>query len=91
MEMVNPIYLMDCKALNLFQDEQISEEKHFYKVTGGCAALVALFFLGKVFVTNAGDCRALLVTPTNAQPLSNDFNPGNERKRLQYLVKLKKF
>uniref|UniRef100_A0A914SCU4 PPM-type phosphatase domain-containing protein n=1 Tax=Parascaris equorum TaxID=6256 RepID=A0A914SCU4_PAREQ len=41
-------------------DEQIAEEKQLWKIPGGCAAIAALFFLGKIYVANAGDCRALL-------------------------------
>ena len=39
------------------QDKVICEEKRHYKITGGCTALVALFFLGKLYVANAGDSR----------------------------------
>ena len=67
-------------------DKQILEEKMSVKISGGCAAIVSLVFLGKVFVANAGDCRAILVTPKQMKPLSNDFNPVYERKRLQYIV-----
>uniref|UniRef100_A0AC34GWE0 PPM-type phosphatase domain-containing protein n=1 Tax=Panagrolaimus sp. ES5 TaxID=591445 RepID=A0AC34GWE0_9BILA len=64
-------------------DEQIAEEKTYIKVTGGCASIVSLIFLGKVYVANAGDCRAILITPNKVLQLSNDFNPVHERKRLQ--------
>ena len=45
---LNPLY---------FQDDQISQERLIYKITGGCTAIVALFFMGKLYVANAGDCR----------------------------------
>uniref|UniRef100_A0A914YUR2 PPM-type phosphatase domain-containing protein n=1 Tax=Panagrolaimus superbus TaxID=310955 RepID=A0A914YUR2_9BILA len=67
-------------------DEQIAEEKTYIKVTGGCATIVSLIFLGKVYVANAGDCRAILITPNKVLQLSNDFNPVHERKRLQYIA-----
>ena len=40
-----------------FQDNVIAKESAQYKITGGCTALVALFFMGKLYVANAGDCR----------------------------------
>ncbi|KHN75580.1 Protein phosphatase 1H [Toxocara canis] len=67
-------------------DEQIAEEKQLWKIPGGCAAIAVLFFLGKVYVANAGDCRALLVSSSQVQQLSQDFTPETERKRLQYLA-----
>uniref|UniRef100_A0A0M3HVW8 PPM-type phosphatase domain-containing protein n=1 Tax=Ascaris lumbricoides TaxID=6252 RepID=A0A0M3HVW8_ASCLU len=67
-------------------DEQIAEEKQLWKIPGGCAAIAALFFLGKIYVANAGDCRALLVSSNHIQQLSEDFTPETERKRLQYLA-----
>ncbi|MFH4974010.1 hypothetical protein AB6A40_000719 [Gnathostoma spinigerum] len=67
-------------------DEQIAEERQLWKIPGGCAVIVALFFLGKVYVANAGDCRCLLVTSTMIQPLSQDFTPATERKRLQFIA-----
>lgn len=70
----------------LFQDDQIAEEKQLWRIRGGCTAIAALFFLGKLYVANAGDCRALLVTTNDTQQLSHDFTPETERKRLQFLV-----
>lgn len=70
----------------LFKDNQIAEERQLWRIRGGCAALAALFFLGKVYVANAGDCRALLITTNQVQQLSQDFTPETERKRLQFLV-----
>lgn len=67
-------------------DQQIAEEKMYAKIPGGTAALACLIFLEKVYIANAGDCRALLVTANEVKKLSNDFNPIYERKRLQYIV-----
>ncbi|KAI6227337.1 PPM-type phosphatase domain-containing protein [Aphelenchoides fujianensis] len=67
-------------------DEQILETKKITRVSGGCTALVSLFFFGRLYVANAGDSRALLVGPDLIRPLSNDFNPQYDRKRLQYLA-----
>ena len=44
----------------LFQDDQIGEEKKHFKITGGCCVIVALFFLGKLYLANAGDSRFVL-------------------------------
>jgi hypothetical protein len=39
------------------QDRQIEHDKQTYSIFGGCAVIVALFLLGKLYVANAGDCR----------------------------------
>uniref|UniRef100_A0A7E4ZUG5 PPM-type phosphatase domain-containing protein n=1 Tax=Panagrellus redivivus TaxID=6233 RepID=A0A7E4ZUG5_PANRE len=67
-------------------DNQIIEEKAYVKITGGCAAIVCFVLLGKVYVANAGDCRAIMVAPNKVHLLSNDFNPVYERKRLQQIA-----
>lgn len=70
------------------QDEQISEEKLLWRITGGAAACVAMFFLGKLYIANCGDCRAVLVTGDRVEAQSTDFTPTSERKRLQHLVSM---
>ncbi|KAI6216980.1 PPM-type phosphatase domain-containing protein [Aphelenchoides fujianensis] len=82
-EMVGPPAVE--RRLRCLQDEQILETKKITRVSGGCTVLVSLFFLGRLYVANAGDSRALLVGPDLIRPLSNDFNPQYDRKRLQYL------
>ncbi|XGW30338.1 hypothetical protein V3C99_009372 [Haemonchus contortus] len=67
-------------------DSQIAEDKQTWRITGGCAAIAVLVFLGKLYVANAGDCRAVLVTDEGSKALSSDFTPGTERKRLQTLA-----
>lgn len=67
-------------------DTQITEDKQTWRIAGGCAAIAVLVFLGKLYVANAGDCRAVLVTDNGAQALSSDFTPATERKRLQTLA-----
>ncbi|RCN31599.1 hypothetical protein ANCCAN_22614 [Ancylostoma caninum] len=81
-------------------DSQIAEDKQTWRISGGCAAIAVLVFLGKLFVelkmvyiegqtllsANAGDCRAVLVTDEGSRPLSSDFTPASERKRLQTLA-----
>jgi len=68
------------------QDQLIGEDKQKYKVTGGCTALVALFILGKLYIANAGDSRAVLCKNRCPVPLSNDFTPETERQRIRQLV-----
>ena len=64
----------------------IKDESVNYRITGGCTAVVALFFMGKLYVANAGDSRAVMIHNGELKPLSEDFTPESERKRLQYLV-----
>ncbi|WKY03499.1 hypothetical protein Q1695_004900 [Nippostrongylus brasiliensis] len=67
-------------------DAQIAEDKQTWRIAGGCAVIAVLVFLGKLYVANAGDCRAVLVTDEGSRPLSSDFTPATERKRLQTLA-----
>jgi len=69
-------------------DQQIGEEKKVYSMPGGCTVLVALFILGKLYVANAGDSRAVLTRSSRAYPMSYDFTPVSERQRLQTLGRL---
>ena len=41
----------------LTQDDKIKLDREWYKIPGGCTALVAVFLLGKLYIANAGDCR----------------------------------
>ncbi|KAK7865981.1 hypothetical protein R5R35_009407 [Gryllus longicercus] len=69
-------------------DQLIAEDRQKYDMKGGCTALVALFILGKVYVANAGDSRAVLCRNDVAIPLSNDFTPETERQRIRRLAAL---
>jgi len=69
-------------------DQQIGEEKKVFHMPGGCTVLVALFILGKLYVANAGDSRAVLTRSSRAYPMSYDFTPVSERQRLQTLGRL---
>lgn len=64
-------------------DEQIGRDKDDYKMAGGCTANVGLFILGKLYVCNAGDSRAI-VCYKNGQvlPMSFDFTPTSEKQRI---------
>ncbi|UMM28940.1 hypothetical protein L5515_011544 [Caenorhabditis briggsae] len=70
----------------LDMDEQISQDKQVWRLPGGCAVISILVFLGKLYVANAGDCRAVMVTSDGTKALSKDLTPASERKRLQELA-----
>lgn len=70
-------------------DDLIEKEKESYNISGGCCALVAIHLLGKLYVANAGDSRAIIVRNNEVIPMSNEFTPESERQRLQYLGFLK--
>ena len=50
--------------------------------------MVALFLLGRVYVANAGDCRACIFDPTKSYliPMSYDFTPESDRQRIQLIA-----
>ena len=51
------IYNSDMAQMLGLQDDQLEREHTTYLIKGGCTALVALFFHGKLYVANAGDSR----------------------------------
>ena len=71
-------------------DDQIRRERMTYRIKGGCTAIVVLFLQSKLYVSNAGDCRAVLITEEfeKITELSMDFTPETDRKRLQTLAYL---
>ncbi|XP_051911294.1 protein phosphatase 1H-like [Hippocampus zosterae] len=66
-------------------DAQIEREKQGYNITGGCTALAAVYMLGKLYVGNAGDSRAIIIRNNEIVPMSTEFTPESERRRLQFL------
>eukprot|EP00064_Thunnus_orientalis_P007472 superscaffoldBa00000834_g7493 len=66
-------------------DVQIEKEKAVYNISGGCTALVVVSLLGKLFVANAGDSRAIIIRAGEVIPMSTEFTPESERQRLQFL------
>lgn len=71
-------------------DDQIRRERETYRIKGGCTAIVALFLQSKLYVSNAGDCRAITISENLSKitELSMDFTPETDRKRLQTLAYL---
>ncbi|XP_063953644.1 protein phosphatase 1H-like [Lytechinus pictus] len=67
-------------------DEQVRKEKLDYHIPGGCTVLVAIFLLGKLYVANAGDSRAIICRENKVLPMSTDFTPLSERQRLQMVA-----
>lgn len=63
-------------------DKEIEQEKGNYTIKGGCAVIVALFLLGKLYIANAGDCRAIYCNKKVTVQLSNDMTPHHERQRI---------
>uniref|UniRef100_A0A673ZNT3 Protein phosphatase, Mg2+/Mn2+ dependent, 1J n=1 Tax=Salmo trutta TaxID=8032 RepID=A0A673ZNT3_SALTR len=66
-------------------DELIEKEKTSFTISGGCCALAAIHLMGKLYVANAGDSRAIIIRNDEVFPMSNEFTPESERQRLQYL------
>ncbi|XP_060161765.1 protein phosphatase 1H isoform X1 [Globicephala melas] len=67
-------------------DLQIERERSSYSISGGCTALIVICLLGKLYVANAGDSRAIIIRNGEIIPMSSEFTPETERQRLQYLA-----
>ncbi|MBN3317563.1 PPM1H phosphatase, partial [Atractosteus spatula] len=67
-------------------DSQIESERSVYNISGGCTALVVVFLLGKLYIGNAGDSRAIIIRNGEIIPMSSEFTPESERQRLQFLA-----
>ncbi|KAI4876125.1 hypothetical protein NFI96_023611 [Prochilodus magdalenae] len=67
-------------------DKHIGREKNVYDISGGCTALAVVCLLGKLFVANAGDSRAIILRSGEVIPMSSAFTPESERQRLQCLA-----
>ncbi|KAM4740627.1 protein phosphatase 1H [Anableps anableps] len=66
-------------------DDLIEKEKTSYAISGGCCALAVIYLMGKLYVANAGDSRAIIIRNNEVIPMTNEFTPESERQRLQYL------
>ena len=72
-------------------DDEIRRSLSTYEITGGCTCLVVLVLMGKVYVANAGDCRAILVRKKKQggfcfEELSQDHTPLSDRQRVQSIA-----
>ncbi|NXA42328.1 PPM1J phosphatase, partial [Eudromia elegans] len=66
-------------------DEELERERASQPAAGGCCALAAVYLLGKFYVANAGDSRAIIIRNGKIIPMSREFTPETERQRLQFL------
>ncbi|XP_067091433.1 protein phosphatase 1H [Osmerus mordax] len=67
-------------------DAQIERDKMVFNISGGCTALAVIFLLGKLYVGNAGDSRAIIIRAGEVIAMSTEFTPESERQRLQFLA-----
>jgi len=67
-------------------DASIGRDKREYRMSGGCTAIVGLFILGKLYVCNAGDSRAIVCKNRKVIPMSYDFTPISDQKRIARLA-----
>lgn len=73
------------EAAFVAMDEHIQLERNSFHISGGCCALVALFIAGRLYVANAGDCRAVAYIGNKVIPMSIDFTPERELNRIYAL------
>lgn len=67
-------------------DSVICNDRKDFNITGGTTCLVSLFICDRIFVANAGDSRSVLFRASkdfSPEPLSFDFTPESDRRRLQ--------
>ncbi|TSK13427.1 Protein phosphatase 1H [Bagarius yarrelli] len=67
-------------------DKHIGRERCVYDISGGCTALMVMCLMGKLYVANAGDSRAIILRGGEIIPMSSAFTPESERQRLQCLA-----
>lgn len=74
------------------RDAYLTTDMDFLKedVGGGTCCVTAMIHKGDLFVSNAGDCRAVLSRNGKAEALTNDHHPSreDERDRIEALVNL---
>ncbi|XP_026719918.1 protein phosphatase 1J, partial [Athene cunicularia] len=56
-------------------DDQIERERVSQRLPGGCCALAAVYLMGKFYVANAGDSRAIIIRTGEMLWLSRHFVP----------------
>ncbi|KAK2142898.1 hypothetical protein LSH36_900g00062 [Paralvinella palmiformis] len=67
-------------------DGVIARERRIYHVPGGCTAVASIFFMGKLYISNAGDSRAIVLHKDTVIPMSYDFTPETDRQRIQLMA-----
>ncbi|KAL8595218.1 hypothetical protein ACOMHN_043371 [Nucella lapillus] len=68
-------------------DEHIAGELATFNISGGCCTLVALFLYGRLYVANAGDCRAVAYLDDRVMQLSTDFSADQDLDRIYNLAR----
>ncbi|CAG5126725.1 unnamed protein product [Candidula unifasciata] len=74
------------EAAFLSFDEQIARERLSINISGGCAAIVALVLLNKLYVAHAGDCRAVIFFGNETIEIATEFTPETDAERIQNLA-----
>ncbi|KAG8589497.1 hypothetical protein GDO81_006415, partial [Engystomops pustulosus] len=69
-------------------DKRIERERTSHSIDGGCCALVTVYLMGKLYVANAGDSRAIIIREGKTIEMSHEFTPETERQRLQLLASI---
>lgn len=67
-------------------DKLIGQQKQSYFISGGCTSLIAVFLFDKLYISNAGDSRAIICRGGEVIQMSSDFTPLTERRRLQAIA-----
>ncbi|KAK3797976.1 hypothetical protein RRG08_008448 [Elysia crispata] len=70
-------------------DEHIAREKNMFNITGGCAAIVVLVMMDRVYVAHAGDCRAVAYIGNDNVIMAREFTPMTDSERIQAVANLK--
>uniref|UniRef100_H3BGM1 Protein phosphatase, Mg2+/Mn2+ dependent 1M n=1 Tax=Latimeria chalumnae TaxID=7897 RepID=H3BGM1_LATCH len=67
-------------------DKLIGERQISRNQQGGCTALVVLSLQEKLYMANAGDCRAIIVQKNTISHVTSESTPEHERQRIQYMA-----
>ncbi|RUS87438.1 hypothetical protein EGW08_004813, partial [Elysia chlorotica] len=70
-------------------DEHIAREKNMFNISGGCAAVVVLIMMDRVYVAHAGDCRAVAYIGNENILMAREFTPMTDAERIQAVANLK--
>lgn len=70
-------------------DEHIAREKNMFNISGGCAAVVVLVMMDRIYVAHAGDCRAVAYIGNEEILMAREFTPMTDSERIQAVANLK--